>query len=45
MKDLVGLQIGILNFNRSGPLPFFPIFNFGFGESDDESDEDEGSED
>jgi hypothetical protein len=34
---LHGLQIGFLNFNRSGPLPFFPIFNFGFS---DESEED-----
>ena len=44
-ESLAGLQIGLLNFNRSGPLPFFPIFNFGFAGSDDESDEDEGSED
>jgi hypothetical protein len=36
-NDLRGLQIGALNFNESGPLPFFPIFNFGWGsDSDDE---------
>ena len=29
-EELVGLQIGLLNFNKSGPLPFFPILNFGF---------------
>jgi hypothetical protein len=29
-EELVGLQIGLLNFNKGGPLPFFPIFNFGF---------------
>lgn len=35
--DLKGLQIGALNFNRNGLLPFFPVFNFGWGsESDDE---------
>jgi hypothetical protein len=35
--DLKGLQIGALNFNRNGLLPFFPIFNFGWGGgSDDE---------
>jgi hypothetical protein len=34
--DLRGLQIGLLNFNRNGILPFFPIFNFGFG-SDSEA--------
>ena len=35
--ELKGLQIGALNFNHNGLLPFFPIFNFGWGsESDDE---------
>jgi hypothetical protein len=34
--DLRGLQIGLLNFNANGILPFFPIFNFGFG-SDSEA--------
>ncbi len=28
-KALHGLQIGLLNFNSSGPLPFFPVLNFG----------------
>jgi len=36
-NDLRGLQIGALNFNGNGLLPFFPIFNFGWGsDSDDE---------
>jgi hypothetical protein len=39
-EKLVGLQIGLLNFNSSGPLPFFPFFNFGFA---DDSEEVEGS--
>ncbi|MBW2495297.1 MAG: hypothetical protein JRE43_11145 [Deltaproteobacteria bacterium] len=39
-NDLRGLQLGALNFNDSGPLPFFPIFNFGWG-SDSDEDEDE----
>jgi hypothetical protein len=39
-EKLVGLQIGLLNFNSSGPLRFFPFFNFGFA---DESEEAEGS--
>jgi hypothetical protein len=34
--DLRGLQIGALNFNANGILPFFPIFNFGFGSDPDE---------
>ena len=38
-NDLRGLQIGALNFNESGPLPFFPIFNFGWGSGDDSDDE------
>ena len=29
-NELHGLQIGLLNFNKSGPLPFFPILNFAF---------------
>jgi hypothetical protein len=28
--DLKGLQLGLLNFNENGFLPFFPGFNFGF---------------
>jgi hypothetical protein len=36
-EELRGLQIGALNFNASGPLPFFPIFNFEFGSGDDET--------
>ena len=36
-EELRGLQIGALNFNASGPLRFFPIFNFGFGSGDDET--------
>lgn len=36
-NDLRGLQIGPLNFNQNGLLPFFPVFNFGWGsDSDDE---------
>jgi hypothetical protein len=34
--DLRGLQIGVLNFNRNGFLPFFPFFNFGFGSDTEE---------
>jgi hypothetical protein len=34
--DLHGLQIGVLNFNTNGILPFFPIFNFGFGSDPEE---------
>jgi hypothetical protein len=37
-NDLKGLQIGALNFNGNGFLPFFPIFNFGWG-SDSDDDE------
>jgi hypothetical protein len=29
-EELVGLQIGLLNFNRKGFLPVFPIFNIGY---------------
>ena len=36
-EKLNGLQIGFLNFNGSGPLPFFPIFNFGFADESAES--------
>jgi hypothetical protein len=36
-NDLRGLQIGALNFAENGMLPFFPIFNIGWGsDSDDE---------
>ena len=36
--DLRGFQLGALNFNRNGFLPFFPVFNFGFGsEREDEA--------
>jgi hypothetical protein len=28
-EDLKGLQLGLLNFNKNGFLPFFPFFNFG----------------
>jgi hypothetical protein len=44
-EALAGLQIGLLNFNKSGPLPFFPIFNFGFSGESEEVDESEASED
>jgi hypothetical protein len=44
-EKLVGLQIGLLNFNGSGPLPFFPFFNFGFSGESEEVDESEASED
>ena len=27
--DMKGLQLGLLNFNKNGFLPFFPLFNFG----------------
>jgi hypothetical protein len=44
--DLRGLQIGALNFNRNGILPFFPVFNFGFGsDPKEESNGDEDSSD
>jgi len=33
-----------LNFNKSGSLPFFPVFNFGFGGAHEEGKEDEESE-
>jgi hypothetical protein len=29
-NDMKGLQLGLLNFNKNGFLPFFPLFNFGF---------------
>ena len=45
-NDLKGLQIGALNFNENGLLPFFPVFNFGWGsDSDDDSDDDSDSDD
>jgi hypothetical protein len=44
-ENLVGLQIGLLNFNKNGPLPFFPIFNFGFSSESGEVDESQASED
>lgn len=28
-NDMKGLQLGLLNFNKNGFLPFFPLFNFG----------------
>jgi hypothetical protein len=28
-EELRGVQLGLLNFNRNGFLPFFPIFNIG----------------
>ena len=28
--ELDGVQIGLLNINRNGPIPFLPLFNFGF---------------
>ena len=28
-EDMTGLQIGLLNFNKNGLLPFFPFFNIG----------------
>ena len=28
--ELQGAQIGLVNINRKGPIPFLPIFNFGF---------------
>ena len=31
IEDLYGLQIGLLNFNKSGdPIGFLPIVNFSF---------------
>jgi hypothetical protein len=44
-EELVGLQIGLLNFNMSGPLWFFPFFNFGFSGESEEVDESEAGED
>jgi hypothetical protein len=44
-EKLVGLQIGLMNFNESGPLPFFPIFNFGFSGESEEIEESEASKD
>jgi hypothetical protein len=44
-EELAGLQIGLLNINRSGPLLFFPFFNFGFSGESVEVDESEASED
>ena len=34
-ERLKGMQIGLLNINKGGPLPFFPIVNFDFGGSDE----------
>ena len=28
--DLDGFQIGLININRNGRIPFLPLFNFGF---------------
>jgi hypothetical protein len=28
--ELQGVQLGLINVNRKGPIPFLPIFNFGF---------------
>jgi hypothetical protein len=28
--ELDGVQIGLININRKGPIPFLPLFNFGF---------------
>ena len=28
--DLDGVQIGLININRNGWIPFLPLFNFGF---------------
>ncbi len=28
--ELEGVQLGLININRKGPIPFLPIFNFGF---------------
>jgi hypothetical protein len=36
-EKLAGLQIGLLNFNSSGPLPFFPFFNFGFADESEKT--------
>ncbi len=44
-EKLAGLQIGFLNFNKSGPLPFFPIFNFGFSSESEEVEENQASKD
>lgn len=30
-RNLSGVQIGLLNFNKGGLLPFFPLINIGFG--------------
>jgi hypothetical protein len=29
-EELEGAQLGLININRKGPIPFLPIFNFGF---------------
>jgi hypothetical protein len=28
--ELEGVQLGLINVNRKGPIPFLPLFNFGF---------------
>ena len=28
--ELEGIQLGLININRKGPIPFLPLFNFGF---------------
>ena len=30
-RRLSGVQIGLININRGGWLPFFPLINIGFG--------------
>jgi len=35
--SVAGLQIGLLNINKNGWLPFFPILNFGFGHAEEEA--------
>jgi hypothetical protein len=44
-EKLNGLQIGLLNFNGSGPLPFFPIFNFGFADESEKAEKSETGKD
>lgn len=35
-RNLSGVQIGLLNFNKRGLLPFCPLINMGFGEDNPE---------
>jgi len=38
-EGMRGMQLGLLNYNKNGFLPWFPLFNIGFGKVTKEDDE------